>query len=471
MRHRPIVADAMTQALRPKTVVLINPGQPGVVNPRGRIYNRAWPPLDLATTAAWLEQDGIAVSIIDANAEQLSPEAVAARLGHADQVFVTSTSLERWQCPHLDLRPFLDVVRAVRPRVPEVFVLGSHGTVRPEAVLEMTGATAVVRGEPEQTVRDITSGRPLGEIRGVTWRGPAGVVSQPDQHPVPMDTLLPPALHLLPMDRYHYEVMGSHFTLFEMSRGCASSCSFCLLKTYGTGVRKKPLDAMLREIHEAVTHFGVRHAYFIDLEFTVLRQQVIALCEALIEAKLPLQWCCQTRLDLVDDELLAVMKRAGCRLIHAGVEAGSDRVLASTGKALTLDEVRGGMARITRAGIDTACFFLLGLPGADRSDADDIVRTAMALSPTYPLFHIAAPYPGTAMYDAVAADPRYRFSDDSFFPEAIEGPLTLPELKALARRAYLRYYLRPAYVFERLRKGHLPLLLTQARLLAGLVRR
>ncbi len=452
-------------------VVLINPAQSGVVNPRGRIYNRVWPPLDLATTAAWLEQDGIDVSIIDANAEQLPPEDVAARVADADQVFVTSSSLDRWQCPHLDLRPFLDVVRAVRARVPAVFVLGSHGTVRPDALLEMTGATAVVRGEPEQTVREIVSGRSLGDILGVTWRGPQGVVSQPDQHPVPMGTLLPPALHLLPMDRYHYEVMGPNFTLFEMSRGCASSCSFCLLKTYGTGVRKKPLDLMLHEIHVAVTQFGVRHAYFIDLEFTVLRQQVIQLCEALIASKLPLEWCCQTRLDLVDDELLALMKRAGCRLIHAGVEAGSDRVLASTGKELTLDEVRDGMARIKRAGIDTACFFLLGLPGAQVSDAEDLVRTAIALAPTYPLFHVVAPYPGTAMYDTVAADPRYRFSDDSLFPEAIEGPLTLAELKALTRRAYLRYYLRPAYILERLRRGHLSLLLTQVRLLAGLVRR
>lgn len=452
-------------------VVLVNPGQAQIVNPRGRIYNRVWPPLDLATTAAWLEQDGIAVSIVDANAERLSPAEVAARVAGADQVFVTSSSLDRWQCPFLDLRPFLQTVDAVRSRAPQVFILGSHGTVRPAEVLAMTGATAVVRGEPEQTVRDIASGRPLSDVRGVTWMGPSGVVHQPDQHPIPLDTLPAPALHLLPMDRYHYEVMGSHFTLFEMSRGCASSCSFCLLKTYGTGVRRKPLASMLSEIHEAVTRFGVRRAYFFDLEFTVLRQQVIDLCHALIAAQYPLEWCCQTRLDLVDDELLALMKRAGCRLIHAGVEAGSDRVLASTGKELTLAEVREGMARITHAGIDTACFFLLGLPGADESDADDVIRLAMELAPTYPLFHVAAPYPGTAMYDLVAADPRYRFSDESLFPEAIEGPLTLAELKALARRAYLRYYLRPRYIINRLRSGRFGLLLTQARLLTGLVRR
>lgn len=452
------------------TVALVNPPQTTLVSSRGRIYNRVWPPLDLATTAALLEQDGVSVTIVDANAEQLSPQACAARVANAAQVFVTSSSLDRWQCPTLDLKPFLETVAAIRATNNRVYVMGSHGTVRPAEILDLTQATAVIRGEPERTVRDIVSGRPIEDIDGLTRRTREGVVHHPDQPPVSLDTLPSPALHLLPMAMYRYEVLGAPFTLFEMSRGCASDCTFCLLKTYGTGVRRKPLDRMLAEIKEAVTTHGVRFAYFIDLEFTVLRQQVIDLCHALIAAQYPLQWCCQTRLDLVDDELLGLMKRAGCRLIHAGVEAGSDRVLEATNKKLTLDQVRDGMRRIHNAGIDTACFFLLGLPGADARDADDLLARAMELEPTYPLFHVAAPYPGTAMYDEVLADPRYRFSDDSLFPEAIEGPLTLAELKSLTRRAYLRYYARPSYVLKRLRAGQWRLLAQQVRLFTNLVR-
>lgn len=452
-------------------VALVNPGQTTVVSRRGRIYNRVWPPLDLATTAGGLLSDGVDVSIVDANAENLTSAEIAVRVRGADMVFVTSSSLDRWQCPVLDLRPFLETVAAVRPIAPQLIVLGSHGTVRPAEVLELTRANAVVRGEPEATVRAIVQQGRADDVPGVTCRDADGrIVHHAGPPPMPLAQLPAPAWHLLPMDRYHYEVLGGNFTLFEMSRGCASSCTFCLLKTYGEGVRRKPLDALLREIHTAVTEHGVRTAYFIDLEFTVLRKQVLELCAALEAAKYPLTWCCQTRLDLVDDELLAAMGRAGCRLIHVGVEAGSDRVLASTNKDLTLAQVREGLAKIHAAGIDTACFFLLGLPGATRQDADDLLRLAIELGPTYPLFHVAAPYPGTKMYDAVRDTPGATFSDESLFPEAVVGPLTLQELKGLTRRAYLRYYARPAYVAARIRRGQWGLLWRQARLFAGLVR-
>lgn len=455
------------------TIVLVHPAQGARVSGRGRIYNRVWPPLDLATTGAGLRADGHEVRIIDANAERLSPAAVAnlVRTWAPDVVCVTSSALDRWQCPTLDLTSLVDTMAAVRPLVPRLYLLGSHGTVRPAEMLALTHADAVVRGEPEAVVRAlVAAGAPEG-VAGVTWRNEAGAVHEPDARAIRLADLPAPDLSLLPMDRYHYEVLGDRFTLFEMSRGCASECTFCLLDAYGPGVRRKPLDALLAEIQTAVTTHGVRTAYFIDLEFTVLRAQVLELCRALVALRLPLTWCCQTRLDLVDDELLDWMRRAGCRLIHAGVEAGSDRVLAATGKGLTLAQVHEGHRRIRAAGIETALFFLLGLPGMTREDAADIERLARTLAPTYPLFHVAAPYPGTAMYDTVVASPSSKLSDSSLFPEGVEGPLTLPEIKALSRGAYRRYYLRPGYVWQRLRSGDAGLLWQQARLFLDFARR
>ena len=80
-----------------------------------------------------------------------------------------------------------------------------------------------------------------------------------------MDRLPLPAFDLLPMHRYTYEVMGDRFALFEMSRGCASHCTFCLLKTYGPGVRRKSVETLIREVEYGIDRFGVRRAYFIDL--------------------------------------------------------------------------------------------------------------------------------------------------------------------------------------------------------------
>ncbi|MEZ5366760.1 MAG: hypothetical protein R2748_31575 [Bryobacterales bacterium] len=101
---------------------------------------------------------------------------------------------------------------------------------------------------------------------------------------------------------------------------------------------------------------------------------------------------------------------------------------------------------------------------------DDIYRFARKLNPTYALFHVAAPYPGTALYEQVKNDPNVRLSDGSLFPEAIEGPLDVAELKRLTRSAYVRYYARPGYVLSRLAKGELRGLWNQASLFWRFVR-
>jgi radical SAM superfamily enzyme YgiQ (UPF0313 family) len=152
------------------------------------------------------------------------------------------------------------------------------------------------------------------------------------------------------------------------------------------------------------------------------------------------------------------------------VEAGSDRMLQRVDKGITIAQIRDGMTRIRAAGIETACFFMIGFPESTEQDMQDIVRFAMELEPTYPQFHITAPYPGTKVYEQVLRDPGARFSDDSLFPEAIEARFTLRELKTMTRNAYLRYYTRPSYLTRRLLRGDLRALGSQARLFLGYLR-
>lgn len=451
-------------------VLLINPFQVDMVNKKGRIYNRIWTPLDLANCGALLENEGIDVSILDANAEQFGPGEVAKRATGYDKVFITSTSLDRWQCPFLDINPFLETVKAVKEVSSEVYVAGSHGTVRPLEMLEATGAYAIIRGEPELTVLNLCKTSTLSEVNGITYNDGNTIVENKDQDPINLNDLPMPAFHLLPMEKYNYEVMGNHFCLFEMTRGCASKCDFCFLKPYGRGVRKKNLDKLILEVEYAIKKFGVRNAYFMDLEFTVLRKQVIDLCKYLINKNYKFRWCCQTRFDLVDDELLNLMKRAGCRLIHFGVEAGSDRMLKDINKGITMKDIRNGMRKVKKAGIETACFFLMGFPGSERKDMDDILRFAKELGPDYPLFHVVAPYPGTKLYEKVKKTSGIRFSDNTLFPEAIVDKLSLEELKGVTRKAYLSYYLRPSYLLSRLAKGQFNIVQNQCKLFRSFIR-
>jgi len=446
--------------------LLFNPNQMRLVTKPGKIYNRIWPPLELANSAALLEAEGHSVRITDAHALGMKPEHVTRCAVGFDKVFISSSSLDRWQCPTPDLGPFLASVERLRKTTDEVYVLGVHGTLRPQEILNLTAARAVIRGEPEGTIVEICRGTPLRDIRGIAFREDGRIIVNQDREPVNLDELPPPALHLLPMEKYCYEVLGPRFTLFEGSRGCASRCSFCLLAMYGRGLRRKSPARLIREVDLAISRFGVKTAYFMDLEFTAIRGAVMELCDHLIRKRYDFRWTCQTRLDLVDEELLESMRRAGCRLIHFGVEAGTDRFLNKINKGITTAQIRDGLGLVRRAGIDSACFFMLGFPDEDEDELERTVRFARELNPTYALFHQVTPYPGTPLYDEIQKNAPSIFAEGPF-PEACFDGEALKKLKRTIRRAYLGYYLRPGYIAARLSRGDLRSLLGQVKLLWG----
>lgn len=447
-------------------VLLVNPHQLHLVNKRGKIYNRVWPPLELANCAALLEADGHDVEIIDANALGLLPEEVAARAEGRDKVFISSSSLDRWQCPNVDMEPFLKTVSSVKDITDEVFVLGVHGTVRPEEILKLTSAKAVIRGEPELTVDAICSHKPLEDVPGLAFLQDGQLIMTPDQAPLNLDTLPLPAFGSLPMDKYQYEVLGNHFTLFEGSRGCSFQCEFCLLKMYGRGIRRKSLAKLIQEVEYGILRFGVKTAYFMDLEFTIFRRQVMELCDYLIKKKYPFRWTCQTRFDLIDEEILHKMKQAGCQLLHFGVEAGNDERLRWVNKQITVRQIENGMRMVHQAKLESACFFILGFPNTTPEEIEETVNFARKLNPTYALFHIAVPYPDTRIYEELYKVDSAHVQND-LFPEACVRGEDLIELKRRVRRAYTGFYLRPGYVISRLAKGEIRALVRQIKLFLG----
>lgn len=447
-------------------ILLVNPNQIHLVNQKGRIYNRAWPPLDLANCAAIMEQQGHQVQIIDANALRLSIDEVFKSANSFDKVFITSSSLDRWQCPNVDIDPFLDTVARFKKHTEEIFILGIHGTLKPKELLELTKAKAVVRGEPEITVSEICQGKQLSDIAGVAFMEGSQIKIAEDQKPLDLDDLPLPALHLLPMDKYYYEVLGSHFTLFEGSRGCATKCAFCLLDMYGKSLRKKSVEKLISEVDYAISNFGVKTAYFFDLEFTVFRNQVMELCDYLIKKKYDFHWTCQTRLDLVDELLLKKMKQAGCRLIHFGVESGSDDLLRRVNKKITIKQIEDGMRMVHRANIESACFFMLGFPDSDMEEIEKTIKFSKRLNPTYGLFKPVVPYPGTALFNKWLKEGN-GFSDNGLFPESYQKGTDLEKLKKAVSHAYAGYYLRPKYIISRISKGDLKSLFRQVKLLLG----
>ncbi len=425
-------------------VLLVNPYQGFLPGKKGPVYARPFPPVELLTTAALLREAGCDVVLLDAAQERLWPLELAKRARGFDRAIISSSNLDRWCCPEVDERPFVESAQALARVVPETYLAGAHPTALPQALLERTGARAAILGEPEATAAAlVASAHPQG-VAGAAWLEADGTLGRgPSREPLDLGAQPLPAYDLLEPGEHQYELLGSDFMVFEYSRGCPFSCDFCHQSVYGSGHRLKPLPRLMAEIEHARAVLGVRRAYFMDVEFTAQRDRVLALCEQLEAAGRPLEWCCQTRVDQVDADLLAAMRRAGCSLVHFGIEAGSQAVLDRVGKGITTAQAERALAWCRQAGLRTACFFLAGLPGQTTEELEQTLRFAQHLDPTYASFHVAVPYPGTSLHRRLAAPPRDRF------PTHLEEH-DLPQLEAWVRHAFLRYYLRPGYVARRM---------------------
>jgi len=441
----------------PETILLINPDWTGIKKQKQPQFKRIWQPLDLATAAAMLEQDGFSVHILDNNIEHLSPQAVGHRAATYDRVFVTSTPYDRWQCPSLDIAFFFRTLEDI-PRE-RLYIMGAHVTERPAAILKRTRARVAILGEPEQTILELTrrdtSPEIPPDIPGIAYFKNDRFVRSPSRPFIQdLDQLPYPAYHLLHMDRYDYAFLGRDFAIIEGSRGCPHRCSFCYLGMYGNRFRQKSLDRLINEVAYIKERFQVRNIYFMDLEFALNRGFVRSFCEALMRHDMGINWCCQTRVTDVDRDLLKWMKQAGCRLIHFGVEAGSPRILSQTGKGITISDCVKAISTAHEIGIRTALFMNFGFPGETRADMESTIRLAIRLNPTYAAFHLIVPFPGTRLAKEIDLDPEA--FPAHLYPHYNYVHHDLKALKRVLRKAYLKFYLRPSYVLRSILNHTLP---------------
>jgi len=442
-------------------VIFIRPPVDGLIDRTGRRYNRAWVPLDLLNCAAMAQETGASASILDLQAENRPPDKIQREASGSDMVFITTAALDRWQCPVLDLTNLFKFIRSFPPG--NLFVMGTHGTLYPEWILEETKAAGIIRNEPEKIVKELCLKKPFKDIAGLSYPTKNKPVHNPDSLPLDLSTLLRPAYDLIDLDNYAYALLGSRMAMLETTRGCSFACLFCLKVMYGKGVREKEHDQVTQEIDLIVNKHKAASIYFFDLEFTLKREMVLHVCNTLRIQGGSIPWCCQTRPDLVDPELLREMAASGCKLIHYGIESGSQRVLNRIRKKTDISTIEAAIIATKSAGIDTACFFLFGFPGETGDEMEETIHFAKKLNPTYASFHIATPYPGTPLNEFSDSDEKFaRYCQTGRSPENLEK---------LVKHAYISYYIRPKYLLNTLVGGNPVLWLRQFKLFMGFLKK
>jgi radical SAM superfamily enzyme YgiQ (UPF0313 family) len=298
----------------------------------------------------------------------------------------------------------------------------------------------------------------VGHIKGLVWRNGDRITVNPDRPFIRnLDDLPLPRHDLLPLGDYRAPLVRGPYAFVVTSRGCPGNCSFCIKHvSYGRSVRFRSAQNILEEL-ERLIGLGVRSVHMYADLFTVSREQVVELCELILQRGLRLRWTCNSRVDFVDQDMLQLMSRAGCWMISWGIESGSEKVLRRCRKGIALEQVGPALHWARQAGILNWGYFIIGLPGETRDTIQETIRLSKRLPLDLALFHIAAPHPGSPFFSEVVERGWFRPGTqweqvDMDRSTVLDYPhLKAEELERWARRAFREWALRPGPMLTYLR--------------------
>ncbi|HET6418973.1 MAG TPA: radical SAM protein [Geobacteraceae bacterium] len=364
------------------------------------------PPLGLMSIAAYLEKRGVEVEIIDcygtpAGSDELAAEIVSRSPDVAAFSCTTSCFLEGYA-----------IARGVKERDDRIRVVfgGAHASAAGASLLDdFPAIDYLVIGEGEVTFHElITSGYGnVASIPGVGYRADGkGVLSSVRENIKDLDSLPFPAYHLLPhfpkrynLPLFSYPVAPN--TSIISSRGCPYQCSYCDRSVFHTGFRANSPEYICDHLEYLHRDFGIRHVFFYDDLFTFNRGRIEALCLLKDKKKLPVTYNCIARLEHVDSELLALLKRSGCWQVNFGIESGDAELLGRHRKSYDLDEVRRKLGMVRKAGMRVKGLFMIGLPG----ETEQSIRRTIDYALSLPLDEVNVtkftPFPGAPVYRTI----------------------------------------------------------------------
>ncbi|MBF0177198.1 MAG: cobalamin-dependent protein [Magnetococcales bacterium] len=424
---------------------------------KGNIWSQiraTMPSLGLLYLAATLEREGIAVTVIDFQAEILGWEGMESRLQREtfDIYGITVTT----PLAHNAYR----LARLIKKHHPSAMVVlgGVHATSLPEEALACDAVDYVVRGEGEEVFLRLVRGDPPEHIHGLSYRAEEGIRHQgPDGLINDLDTLPFPAFHLVNLDLYRPAV-GSYKRLpainITTTRGCPGKCTFC--NSADIKLRKRSAELIFADMVKLSQQYGRREIAFYDDTFTVFPSNIKKLCDLLQKNAIDLTWSCFARVDCVSRDLLISMKKGGCHQIMFGIESSNETILNNIKKPMSLEKNHAVVRMAQEAGLTVRCTFMFGNPGETEETVEQTIKYAIKLDPDIAVFNVTTPYPGTELFAWAKAGGYLlteNWDDYDLSRTVMQLPSVSPEyLEASLRTAYRKFYQRPSTIWRKVKR-------------------
>jgi radical SAM superfamily enzyme YgiQ (UPF0313 family) len=369
-------------------------------------------PLGLLYLAATARQAGYSVSIFDG------------MFAHDEQSFITALEEQK---PRVVGISVLATVRASALQLADlahrhgatVVLGGADPTGRPEIYLQYRNngsrpVDLVVVGEGEETLlellpillREEGPWPDLSQVSGLVYldANAKSVRTPPRTHCTDLDSLPLPARDLLDMERYRQAWRGhhGHFSLSLIAtRGCPFNCSWCQKSVFGRSFRPRSPVAVAEEMRLIKRDYHPDQLRIVDDVMGIDRNWVREWHKAVLRKDAVIPFECLSRVDLIDEEMVRLLKETGCQRIAFGAESGSQKILDAMQKGTRVQQIRQAAALCRRYGIETYFYIMLGYPGEEWVDLSKTIDLLKETRPDSFSSTIAYPLPGTDFYEQV----------------------------------------------------------------------
>ena len=337
-------------------------------------------------------------------------------------------------------------------------MVGAHVAVSPEDSLRASKAIDFVgRNEFDYTVQEVAEGRPYDAIDGLSFRTNGHVVHNRERATLEDMDRLPFVTEVyrrdLVIEDYFIGYLLHPYVSLYTGRGCRSHCTFCLWPQTigGHRYRTRSPENVAEEIRRGQEYFPqVKEFFFDDDTFTDDLPRAAAIAERL--GKLGVTWSCNAKA-IVPYESLKILKENGLRLLLVGYETGSQQILNNIRKGTRVDVARRFTEDCHKLGITIHGTFIVGLPGETHETIQDTIRFAREINPHTIQVSLAAPYPGTELYQQAVEngwlEAERLISDDGVQIASLDYPhLSREEIFSALEEFYKRFYFRPAKMAE-----------------------
>lgn len=295
---------------------------------------------------------------------------------------------------------------------------GPFATLAPrEILLKSNDIDLIVMNEGEETLLEIIKEYEkeypdYTKIKGIAYKdknnnlkiNPKRDFLDINSLPFPARDLMP-SYGIIPDDRaFSNDEKGVPSIMAMFSRGCPANCIFCATpKMWRRRVRYRNLDLIIEEIKHIIANFNIKNIVIDDDSFTVNKKFVIEFCKRIIKENLNFKWRCNTRVELVDEEMLKWMRKAGCVRVTYGVESGNPDILKVIRKNFTIDDVKKAIKLNHRVGLPGTMLMIIGHPYETKETVNDSVNLVKELNPKGGYdFQIMQPHPGTELREVFA---------------------------------------------------------------------